>query len=50
MCPERAGSNSRTPLQPSLQKAGLQQIRNWKKDYGDHLESIEGPQYEAGAF
>jgi len=31
-------------------KKRRKQIRNWKKGYSDHLESIEGPQYEAGAF
>ena len=31
-------------------KERRKQIRNWKKGYSDHLEAIEGPQYEAGAF
>lgn len=31
-------------------KERRKQIRNWKKGYSDHLEAIEGLQYEAGAF
>ena len=31
-------------------KERRKRIRNRKKGYSDHLEAIEGPQYEAGAF
>ena len=35
------------PAERALISPRRENIRNWKKGYSDHLDAIEGPQYEA---